>query len=292
MLKVGLHLWISAIGHDPRFGWPGVLIRQRDEGVLLHLLQCGLLIGAEVVGITQWPAVGAKVNDELKILRANGALWIRRLTSACSLHVPFATGEVCIALRIHPAVLAGFQHIPQTARRHAGGYFGLPGLEKGRRQVGQADEVIYDAAALHPGAGNGEADAGAEVIQVAFAMRKSRRAVIAADDDQRVVVFASLFQFLNKNAQRRIEGGNFAEVICQIFTYRMHIRQERRHLAFQVIRINTPQFFTGPLGPFAMHIGWSEPIRKRLPLFAILQELTEVSPNFTVQFLLGFFHRT
>jgi hypothetical protein len=71
---------------------------------------------------------------------------------------------------------------------------------------GQAGEIIDHSPTFDPGAADDERDAGAEGVEVALAIGKSRRAVIAADHDEGVLILPCLAQLIDQSTNGTIEG--------------------------------------------------------------------------------------
>ena len=103
--------------------------------------------------------------------------------------------------------------------------------------------------------------------------------------------FADLFQLLQQQADRVIEGLNLAEVIGDVLANFRHVRQKFWQLPFERVRLDAPQRLAGAAFPHAMHVGWTEPITKRLIGFAIREEVLEVAGHVAIQLGLGLFER-
>ena len=72
----------------------------------------------------------------------------------------------------------------------------------------------------------GERDLASDVVEVAFAPWESGYPVVPADDDQGVVQFPDFFEALKQNAQPRVEGHTFSEVVADILADFVYVRQE------------------------------------------------------------------
>ena len=120
-------------------------------------------------------------------------------------------------------------------------------------------------------------------------MGKAWCAVIAADDDHRVVEFTDLFESLEMKSERGVESGDLSEVVSEIFANFGDVGEKRRHLTFQCFRVDVPECFAGTFNPLAMNVRRAEPITKRCIGVSSSEEVVEVRDYFVVQFLLGLF---
>ena len=114
--------------------------------------------------------------------------------------------------------------------------------------------------------------------------------MVAADGDECVVEFANSVEFFHQNSQRRVESHGLAKVVSEVFPHDVNVRQERWHLAFQVVGVESPEFGPRSLNPFSMAVGRAKPVAKRLVVFSCSQEVSEVSSHFFQQVLLRFFN--
>ena len=159
-------------------------------------------------------------------------------------NVTFAAGDDPVALGIHQPLLFRFQHWHQTAAGHHLGRFHAAEFEERRREVHKVHIIFQHTPARFARPPHRQRHGGAEVVQITFATRKSRCAVIAAHHHDGVIQLAQLLQPLENQPERVVEGLHFAEVIRKILTHNRHIRQHARQLALQRIRIDAPQLFT------------------------------------------------
>ena len=90
--------------------------------------------------------------------------------------------------------------------------------------------------------------------------------MITADSDKGVLQLAACFEFLNDESYRFIPGFDLAEVVGEVLPDFMNIGKKGGHLAFKLVRVDSPKRFAAPLRPLSMNIGGAEPIAERLPL--------------------------
>ena len=159
-------------------------------------------------------------------------------------NVAFAAGDDPVALGIHQPLLFRFQHRHQTAAGHHLGRFHVAEFEERRREVHKVHIIFQHTPARLARPPHRQRHGRAEVVQITFAARKSRRAVIAAHHHDGVIQLAQLLQPLENQPERVVEGLHFAEVIREILTHNRHIRQHARQHALQRSRIDAPQLFT------------------------------------------------
>lgn len=104
-----------------------------------------------------------------------------------------------------------------AAPSHLGGRFDAARFEKRGAQVHQVHIVIDDAAAFDAGTSNGKRYAGAEVVEIALAVREARRAVVAADRDECVVQLTDSLQLREHNADGFVISLCLAKIVREVF---------------------------------------------------------------------------
>ena len=234
------------------------------------------------------PAVGREVADVEEVRRAQGPHGIGQVAFAGAGDVPLAAGDDPVALGIDLAALVGLQQRQQRLAIEAGGRRDAADFHERRREVGQADEVVDDAAAFAAGHAHRERDADAVVVEVALAGGHARHAVVAADDDERVVELAGLFEPLQQHADLGIDGLALAEVVGHVLADFGHVGQEFGQLAGQRIGLDAPQLLAGAFDPDAMRRRRAEPIEPRLAGLAVGEEGVEVAADLVENLCLGF----
>ena len=205
--------------------------------------------------------------------------------------MPFPPGENGITGGVDPSLFLRLQYIPQTAGGNSPGHIHLTRFQEGGSQVGQANKIMYHAPAFDTRSGNCQANPGAKIIEIAFAVRKARRSMITAHHDDRVLVFAHLAQFLDQDSQAGVEGGDLTKIIGQVLPHFVDVGQECRHLALEVVGVDAPKLLARPLDPFAVNVGGTKPIGEGLVLLSSVEERFEVLARFPVKLLLGLINR-
>ena len=271
------------MGDHPGFGRSGIFVGQSDERGFCQFLDRRRIGAIQQIRIAQRIAVRPEVDDQGVVGRTDRPLRVGQVTGTSHLDMPFATGHDKIPLWIDSTLAFGFQNRPQTAACHHLGDGDAAGLQERGGQIHQIDKIVHHTSPSHARTSDSQADAGSKTVQVALAVRKTRRAVVAADDDQRVVQLASLLHFVQQQTDGGIKRHDLAEVVHQVFPHLMHVRQERRHLALQVVRVQSPERFSRAFDPLAMHIRWAEPVAERLIVLAISQKRAEISECLVVQ---------
>ena len=176
----------------------------------------------------------------------------------------------------------------QAARRHHAWRLYPSSGKESRSEIREDDKVVDGAArrnVLAPA--NGKRHVYAEVIEVALSARETGNAVIAADNQQRVFQFASLLEFVDDHAHAGVKRLHFTQVVAHVLPHRMIVRQEWRHAALEVVRIQSPLRLAAPFDPGAVAVRRPEPVAKWLALFAILEEPFKIPSNFTIPLCLA-----
>ncbi len=116
--------------------------------------------------------------------------------------------------------------------------------------------------------------------------------MVAADDQDRVVVDPDSFQFLDQNTKSGIEGGNFAQVVGKVFANHGDIGKVGWQFALKIIGIDSPQRLAAAGDPLAVRIGWSKPVTDGLvaierPIVVGIEERADIAANLVEQCRLG-----
>ena len=213
---------------------------------------------------------------------ADRALRIRQVVGAGDFDVTLAADVDGVTGGLHLAGLGRAQEIHETAASHDGGRFQSAHFEKRGGEIGQRDEIVDDATGAHARSADRERDASAEVIEVAFAVAEPRRAVVAADNDDRVVQFADLGQAREQDAEGGVDGLRLTEVVGEIFAQLRHVGQIRGHFSFQRVGVDAPEFFAGAVHPLAVRRGRAEPIAEGLAGLPGSEEVVEIAADLIV----------
>ena len=285
----GAPLGVVAHADEPGFGGAGIVVGVGGAGVGVDFFWGGGAGAVEAIGVAEGPAVGAEIDDEEVVGGVEGTLGVGGEVGAGVFDVAFAAGDDPGALGVDEAGFFGFEDGPEAAAGHDIGDGEAGGFEEGGAEVGEADEVVDDAAALDAGAGEGEADAGAEAVEVAFAVREAGSAVVAGDGDEGVVEHTGFFEFGDVDADSVVPGGDFAEVVGEVFADFGDVGEVGGHFAFEIVGIDVPEFFAAALGPGAVDIGGAEPVAEGFVVFVVGEEGAEVGADFGVEFFFGGF---
>ena len=78
--------------------------------------------------------------------------------------------------------------------------------------------------------------------------------MVAADNHHGVVQFAGRLEPLEDQAQRGVERLNLPEVIGEILTHLLYVRQKLRQLALEIVRLNAPKILARSLDLSLIHI--------------------------------------
>ena len=205
--------------------------------------------------------------------------------------MPLAAGDHPVAFFVDQPLFFGFQNRHEAAAGHDLRTLNTPNLKESRCQVHQVHEIVDHATARFSGPPNRQRDLHAEVVQVAFAARKTGRAMIAADDHDRFVQFAHRLKPLEYQAKRSVERLHLAEVIGKILPHLVHVRQKLRQPALEIVRLDAPQILAGAFCPLAMHERRAKPVAERLVTLAGVEERIEIAHHLIVEQLLGRLHR-
>ena len=262
LVEVGPPTLGVSCADEPGLRGAGIFVGERGTGVVFQFISRWLRAVVQAVGITQRPAVGPEVVDQHVLMRADRPLWVGGEVGTGVFHMPLTAGEDMRASGIDlPAHLRG-EHIPERAAGHRAWGFQPGRLQERGCEIDQADHVVHHAAACDTRARDRQADAGAEVVEVALAVREARSAMVAADHDQRVVGQALGFQFVDNHGHRGIPGGDLTEVVREVFPHLRHVGQEGGHLACQVVGVDVPEGLAAALDPCAVHVGRAKPVAK------------------------------
>ena len=122
-------------------------------------------------------------------------------------------------------------------------------------------------------------------------MRETRGAVVAADDDERVLAFARAVQFGEDGTDGGVPGLDLTQVVGQVLADDRYVREEGRHLAFEFVGIDAPEFFAATLDPCAVDVGGAEPVGEGFPRLAGGEHRAEVLADLVEQLLARRFNR-
>ena len=122
-------------------------------------------------------------------------------------------------------------------------------------------------------------------------MRETRGAVVAADDDQRVLAFARAVQFGEDGADGGVPGLDLTQVVGQILADDRYVGEEGWHLAFEFVGIDAPEFLAAALDPCAVDVGGAEPVGEGFPRLAGGEHRAEVLADLVEQLFARRFNR-
>ena len=262
-------------------GYPGILaqllVRRRHGG--------GVVQAARVA---HRPAVRLEVADVQVAAGADGALRVREIAGARLRHMAFPAEHDVVARRVHLPGSGRLQHRQQAARRHVRQALDPRRVQERGSQVHQVDEVVHGPPRRHaPWPARRQRHLAAQVVQVALAAREAGNAVVAAHHQQRVVQLADLLQLGEQDAEPGVDRLALAEVVAHVLAHVVHVGQERRQAAFQIVRLQAPELRAGAALPLAVGVGGAPPVTERTPRLARVQERLEVVARFVVQNLFG-----
>ncbi len=167
------------------------------------------------------------------------------------------------------------------------------GAPPASRNVGARSIRLTKSSTTRPGAiwpgQRAASDLATDVVEIAFGSRKPRYAVIAADDNQRVVEFADRLQPLQQHAESAVHGLAFAQIIGNILANLVDVRQEWRQLPLQRIGIDAPERAAAAALPFPVRVARPPPVAERLAGRTGIEEGVEIPASFVIQRLLGAF---
>lgn len=132
---------------------------------------------------------------------------------------------------------------------------------------------------MNAGSGDRQADTGAESVEVALAVGEARGTMVTTDDDECVVGQPGSIKFLEQGPNGGIPGGDFAEIVSQILPHFWHIREEGRKFSLEIVGVDVPECLAASLDPFAVGVGWAEPIAEWLAGGPGGQQVAEVATN-------------
>ena len=231
MIKNWFYFGIFSICNDPSLRRTGVFIRQGYKGLIFQQGITWFFGSIEQIGIAQGPTFRFKIDHELKVLGSNRSLRIREVSGAGGVDMTFPTRYHGISTWVHLTILFRLQYFPQTLGRHHLRNLDLTRFKKSRGQVGKADEIIHHPATFHTRPGNGQAHAGTKIVEVTLTMWKTGRTMISTDHDDCILILPRFLQFLDQDSQTGIESSYLTQVIGQILSDCMNIRQKCGHLA-------------------------------------------------------------
>ena len=96
------------------------------------------------------------------------------------------------------------------------GMFHAAGLEERGGQSTRLTKSSTTRPPVYARPANHQRHRHAEIVEVALAARHAGHAVVAADDDQRVVQIAGFFELLQQHAHARVPGLNLAHVVGKV----------------------------------------------------------------------------
>ena len=186
------------------------------------------------------PTLGSKVDDQQIVVGPYSALGVGAKVGAGRLDVPLSTDKNGGSIRIELATPLAAKHRQEAFSRHALGDRQASRFENRRRDIGQTDQIVDRPIGRNLRSTDGQCHRSSKVVKIAFAMGKTRRSMIATDDDHRRIGKPARIEPIEQHADGRIVGGDLSEVIGKILSNDGYIGQERWKLALELLGIESP----------------------------------------------------